>query len=118
MTVEELKAVLVSMGVDEALITPEAVREEVGLDSLGIAELALVMNQERGVPVTEEQLHGVVTVAEVVALLDRLAARANGAAAQAASVQAASVQGTSAQGASAVPAQGTRARTAGAGGAA
>ncbi|WP_326689420.1 MULTISPECIES: acyl carrier protein [unclassified Streptomyces] len=106
MTVEELKAVLVSMGVDEALIIPDAVREEVGLDSLGIAELALVMHQEKGIPVTEEELHGAVTVTDVVALLDRLATRAG----------VHTPGGTARDGS--VPVRGTHARTAGTGGAA
>jgi acyl carrier protein len=112
MTVEELKAVLVSMGVDEALITPDAVREEVGLDSLGVAELALVMNQEKGIPVTEEELHGAVTVTDVVALLDRLAVN---------TASAHTPGGTGRDGSAregSVPAQGTHTRTAESGGAA
>lgn len=76
MTVEELKAVLVSMGVDGALVVPDALREEAGLDSLGVAELALVMSRERGVPVSEEELHATVTLADVAALLSRATVRA------------------------------------------
>lgn len=76
MTVEELKTVLVSMGVDGALVTPEAVREEVDLDSLGMAELALVMNREQGIPVTEDELSATVTVADIAALLTDAASRA------------------------------------------
>lgn len=76
MTVEELQTVLVSMGVDGALVTPDAVREEVDLDSLGMAELALVMNREKGIPVTEDELSTTVTVADIAALLTDVASRA------------------------------------------
>ncbi|MDJ1137326.1 acyl carrier protein [Streptomyces iconiensis] len=75
MTVEELKSVLVSMGVDGELVTPDAVREEVDLDSLGLAELALVMNREKGIPVTEDELSSTVTVADIAALLTDAAER-------------------------------------------
>lgn len=81
MTVDEFKALLVSMGVDEQLITPEAVREEVELDSLGVAELAHVLNREKGIPVTEEELHGAVTVRDVVDVISGAAGSAAGGAA-------------------------------------
>jgi len=69
MSYDELKSVLVSLGIPEDDISPEASREEVGLDSIAVVELALVLRREKGVDVTEEEIGGTLTVADVAALV-------------------------------------------------
>ncbi|MFJ6897365.1 acyl carrier protein [Streptomyces hokutonensis] len=69
MSYDELKSVLVSLGIPEDDISPEASREEVGLDSIAVVELALVLRREKGMDVTEEEIGGTLTVADVAALV-------------------------------------------------
>ncbi|MCB8906834.1 MULTISPECIES: acyl carrier protein [unclassified Streptomyces] len=69
MTFDELKNLLVSLGLDPEDVTPEASREEAGLDSLLLTELALVLRKERGVPVPEEELYAAPTVAAIERLV-------------------------------------------------
>ncbi|MFI1655411.1 acyl carrier protein [Streptomyces sp. NPDC020472] len=76
MTFDELKTLLVSLGLDPADITPESTREEAGLDSLLLTELALVLRKERGVPVPEEELYAAPTVAAIGDLVRRSAGAA------------------------------------------
>ncbi|AEW97979.1 MULTISPECIES: acyl carrier protein [Streptomycetaceae] len=71
MSFDELKDVLVGMGIPAQDITSRATREEAGLDSLAIAELVLVLRREHGIGVTEEEVHEAVTVADVADLLGR-----------------------------------------------
>ncbi|GLW89873.1 acyl carrier protein [Actinokineospora globicatena] len=70
MSFDEWKPVLVSIGLSEDEVTPEATREEAGLDSLALMELSLVLRQRFGVVVTDEEMHEATTVAEVVELVD------------------------------------------------
>ncbi|MGW4802702.1 acyl carrier protein [Kitasatospora sp. NPDC004272] len=67
MTVEQLKAVLATMGT-EADIDADTLREEVGLDSLGLAELAEVLRVQHGLHVPEEALRGTVTIGDLAAV--------------------------------------------------
>ncbi|MET8288747.1 acyl carrier protein [Streptomyces sp. NPDC048448] len=69
MSYEELKNVLVSLGLSEDDISPDATREEAGLDSIAVVELALVLRREKGVAVTEEEIGATLTVADVAALV-------------------------------------------------
>ncbi|MCX4576060.1 MULTISPECIES: acyl carrier protein [unclassified Streptomyces] len=69
MSYEELKNVLVSLGLSEDDISPDATREEAGLDSIAVVELALVLRREKGVAVTEEEIGATHTVADVAALV-------------------------------------------------
>ncbi len=71
---DELKGVLVSIGLDERRLRPEAMREEGGLDSLAVAELVFVMRREHGVAITEEEVHEAPTLGEVAGLVGRLRA--------------------------------------------
>ncbi|MFF7436734.1 phosphopantetheine-binding protein [Streptomyces sp. NPDC008122] len=73
MTFDELKTLLVSLGLDPDDITPESTREEAGLDSLLLTELALVLRKERGVPVPEEELYAAPTVTAIEGLVTRYA---------------------------------------------
>ncbi|MGH3875196.1 MAG: phosphopantetheine-binding protein [Pseudonocardiaceae bacterium] len=69
MSFEELKTILTSMGVPEEDITPQATREEAGLDSLGVVELVLVLKQKTGLSITEEERHAAETVEDVVTVI-------------------------------------------------
>ncbi|MFE2554741.1 acyl carrier protein [Streptomyces sp. NPDC059352] len=73
MTFDELKNLLVSLGLDPEEITPESTREEAGLDSLLLTELALVLRKERGIPVPEEDLYAAPTVSAIELLVSRYA---------------------------------------------
>ncbi|WP_405853446.1 acyl carrier protein [Streptomyces sp. NBC_00090] len=73
MTFDELKNLLVSLGLDPEEITPESTREEAGRDSLLLTELALVLRNERGIPVPEEDLYAAPTVSAIELLVSRYA---------------------------------------------
>ncbi|GAA3046236.1 hypothetical protein GCM10017562_04780 [Streptomyces roseofulvus] len=73
MTFEELTLLLAELGLDTEGLTRETGREEAGLDSLLLTELALVLRKERGVPVEEEALYAAATVGDI----ERLVARAS-----------------------------------------
>ena len=60
-----------SMGLPEADIVPEAIREEAGLDSLAVAEHALVLRREHGLVVTVDEITGADTLADLVSVVDR-----------------------------------------------
>lgn len=73
MTFEELTLLFAELGLDTDGLTRETGREEAGLDSLLLTELALVLRKERGVPVEEEELYAALTVGDI----ERLVARAS-----------------------------------------
>ncbi|MEU5217342.1 acyl carrier protein [Streptomyces sp. NPDC020807] len=77
MTFDELKQLLTELGLDADDITPEATREEAGLDSLLVVELSLVLRKERGIPVPEEDLYAAATVADIERLVSRFAPQAS-----------------------------------------
>jgi acyl carrier protein len=61
------------LGVDPAAIAPAArLVEDLGLDSLDAVELAMAAERRFQVGIAEEQLAGLHTVADVVALVARL----------------------------------------------
>lgn len=67
MTLDELKAVLASLGTDGDF-HEDTLREEIGLDSLGLAELAEVLRTRHGVAVSDDDLSGAVTLGDLAAL--------------------------------------------------
>jgi acyl carrier protein len=69
MSFEELKTMLTALEVPEEDIILEATREEAGLDSLMVVELVLAL-QEMGISITEEEINGSFTIADVVAVID------------------------------------------------
>ncbi len=69
MSFDELKDIMISMGISEADIRPDASREDVGLDSVAVVELALLLRSERGLRVTEEELTAAGTIGDVAALV-------------------------------------------------
>jgi acyl carrier protein len=70
MSFEELKTMLTALEIPEENITPEATREEAGLDSMEVVELAMVLRQDMQISITEEEIHGAVTIADVVAVIN------------------------------------------------
>ncbi|WP_371574240.1 acyl carrier protein [Streptomyces sp. NBC_01314] len=69
MSFDELKNIMISIGISEPDIQLDATREDVGLDSIAVVELALVLRREKGLEVTEEEIKAAGTVADVAALV-------------------------------------------------
>jgi acyl carrier protein len=68
---EALKEVLVDkLKVAPLLVTPEATMEDLGLDSLALAELAILLEKEFGVKVSDDVLLEVETLNDVIQLME------------------------------------------------
>ncbi|MER8047194.1 acyl carrier protein [Streptomyces sp. NPDC094032] len=65
MTFDELKSTLIGMGMPPEELKPDALRDEAGLDSLFAAELALILRQEKGIRIPEEEILSAATLADV-----------------------------------------------------
>lgn len=77
MTAQELygrlAAILVDeLGADATNVAPEATYDALGLDSLGVVELVLTVEEELGISIDDEELEGISTLQQ---LADALAAR-------------------------------------------
>ena len=71
-TLERLQAIMVrDYKLDPALLTPDALLEGLGIDSLGTAELLFNIEDEFGVTLPPEQVN-LPTLADVVAFIDQL----------------------------------------------
>ena len=68
---EQIKQVLVdAIGVDEALVKPEAtLKEDLGIDSLSAVELALELESVFDVRIEDEELLKLVTVNDIIEIL-------------------------------------------------
>lgn len=68
---EQIKQVLVdAIGVDEALVKPEAtLKEDLGIDSLSAVELALELESIFDVRIEDEELLKLVTVNDIIEIL-------------------------------------------------
>ncbi|WP_407547445.1 acyl carrier protein [Streptomyces sp. Pv4-95] len=69
MSFDELKNIMIALGIPELDIRLDAPREDVGLDSIGAVELALVLRREKGLAVTEEEIKAAATVGDIAALV-------------------------------------------------
>ena len=69
---EKVKAVLVeAINVDEDMITMEAnLKDDLGIDSLAAVELSLELETEFDVRIEDEELAKLVSVADIVKLLE------------------------------------------------
>ncbi|WP_416326914.1 acyl carrier protein [[Eubacterium] hominis] len=69
---EKVKAVLVeAINVDEDVITMEAnLKDDLGIDSLAAVELSLELETEFDVRIEDDELAKLVTVADIVKLLE------------------------------------------------
>jgi acyl carrier protein len=81
-TEQRLADVLVErLGLEPEELTPEArFREDLGLDSLDMVELVSALENELGVPVTDEVALSLTSLGEVVAYVDARRAAADAAA--------------------------------------
>lgn len=63
-----LKALLVSeLGLDEEKITPNAnFEEDLEVDSLGVVELLMALEDEFGVEIPDDEAEGILTVSQAV----------------------------------------------------
>ncbi len=63
-----LKALLVSeLGLDEEKITPDAnFEEDLEVDSLGVVELLMALEDEFGVEIPDDEAEGILTVSQAV----------------------------------------------------
>ncbi|MEU9999133.1 acyl carrier protein [Streptomyces sp. NPDC050848] len=69
MSFDELKNIMISLGIPESDIRLDAHREDAGLDSIAVVELALVLRREKGLSVTEDEIKDAATVADIAALV-------------------------------------------------
>lgn len=71
---DKVKEILMSeLQIDESLITMDAaLAADLGINSLELAELVLVVEDQLGVEVNEDDLHRFITVGDVVDYLDEL----------------------------------------------
>ena len=61
------------LGVDASTITPESkIIQDIGADSLDVVEIIMELEEEFGIDITDEEAEKVSTVADLVALVDRL----------------------------------------------
>lgn len=68
---EELKTILVrQFKVPAEQVTPDAGPDDLELDSLTMVELSMSLQAELGLEISEDELLGVKTVGEIVALMD------------------------------------------------
>ena len=71
---DKVKEILMSeLQIDESLITMDAaLAADLGINSLELAELVLVVEDQLGVEVNEDDLHCFITVGDVVDYLEEL----------------------------------------------
>ncbi|MEU3555600.1 acyl carrier protein [Streptomyces fragilis] len=73
---EQFKSLLVDkLKVSPELITPEATREDIELDSLAVVELSLMIESEFQASVSDDELLETQTVGEMVALMESRGAK-------------------------------------------
>jgi len=70
---EKVKAAIckIQPGVDESKIAPDALlQDDLEIDSLGMVELALALEESFGFYLPDEELEGIVTVSDIVSLIE------------------------------------------------
>ncbi|MGW2564259.1 acyl carrier protein [Streptomyces sp. NPDC001514] len=73
---EQFKSLLVDkLKVSPDLITPEATREDIELDSLAVVELSLMIETEFGAKVSDDELLEAKNIGDMVALVESRGAR-------------------------------------------
>ena len=67
---EALKAILVEqLRVPPVVVTPDATKDDLDLDSLAVAELVTILQEDRGLAVEESEIAGAETVQDIVDLM-------------------------------------------------
>ncbi|MCW2929859.1 MAG: hypothetical protein JWM19_821 [Actinomycetia bacterium] len=74
---ELLKTIMIQdLQLDAAAVHPGASREDAGLDSLAVVELSMVLSERHGIPVTDDELFELKTVAQIAQLMEQRTPRA------------------------------------------
>jgi acyl carrier protein len=74
---ELLKTIMIQdLQLDAAGVHPGASREDAGLDSLAVVELSMVLSERHGIPVTDDELFELKTLAQIVQLMQQRTPRA------------------------------------------
>jgi acyl carrier protein len=69
---ETLRTILVdTLQVRPDDVRPEATKEELDLDSLSVVELAMILEKDHGVRISDEELQAVDTLGDIVALMEQ-----------------------------------------------
>jgi acyl carrier protein len=69
---ELLKTIMVEdLKLDPAEVTPDATREDAGLDSLAVVELSMVLSRRLGVDIPDDELLELKTVADIAQLIEQ-----------------------------------------------
>lgn len=69
---ETLKQILVSkLKVPESQVTLDATQEDLELDSLAMVELAIIVDKQLGIKVTDDELIAATTISDIVELLEQ-----------------------------------------------
>ncbi|MEV6627964.1 phosphopantetheine-binding protein [Amycolatopsis sp. NPDC051106] len=69
---ELLKSVMTEvLLLDADAVSPDASREDAGLDSLAVVELSMVLGERHGIEISDDELLELDTVAEIVALMEQ-----------------------------------------------
>lgn len=69
---ELLKTIMVDdLKLDAADVTPDATREDAGLDSLAVVELSMVLSRRFGVDIPDDELLELKTVGEIAQLVEQ-----------------------------------------------
>ena len=67
-----LKTIMIEdLQLDTAGVYPGASREDAGLDSLAVVELSMVLSERHGIPITDDELLELATVAEIAQLMEQ-----------------------------------------------
>jgi len=68
---ETLKEILVSkLKVTPEQVTPEATKDDIELDSLAVVELSLVLENELGITISDDELLDAETIGEMAELIE------------------------------------------------
>ena len=74
---EKLKEILVDkLKVSPINITPDATKDDLDLDSLAVVELAIVLDKECGLKISDDELFETRTVGDIVRLMEERSATA------------------------------------------
>jgi acyl carrier protein len=69
---ETLKEIMVEvLCIPPERITPDTTREDLGLDSLSLVELAMVLEKKHGLTISDDELQDAETVSDIVALMGK-----------------------------------------------
>jgi acyl carrier protein len=71
---ELLKTIMVEdLQLDANDVSPDASREDAGLDSLAVVELSMVLKRRHGIEVSDDEMLELKTVADIAALIEQRA---------------------------------------------